>query len=145
MKKAAVFALAAVIALGMAIFGLRLYHGTFRSRIIRLYQQNEEIFFQAASSEDFDALMQLNGVIEIKEDKRRKAVDVFCGGTGIVPSSGYYGVLYLPEKDARAYFSEPAEEWTVDGNGFCYRQKNGDNRFYVEPLGNDFYYYEQHY
>ncbi len=109
---------------------------TDKSDIVSLYQKNEETFLQAASNGDYSAVEKINGVqsVLVKE----AYVEIQCGGAGLGSSTHYYGIFYSAD-DIDA-------DWLVEhGDGYLYQEEEGDNRIYVEPLGNHFYYYEAHF
>ncbi len=73
-------------------------------------------------------------------------VDIRCVGSGIGSSTHYYGLFFSLTDDLCAIdLAGPADELVEDGNGYRYRELNGDNEYYVEPLGNHYYYYEAHF
>ena len=95
---------------------------------------------------DFSAVRGLRGIREIQTRGDGEEIEFFCGGRGLVPASSYYGILYVSggeEVFLRA--AEASPEWSAEGAGWRYRQAEGDNDFYYEPLGQGFYYYEEHY
>ncbi len=120
---------------------------TDKSRIEALFRKNEAAFLAAAETGDLSALRRLRGIREIQTRGDGGEIAFFCGGRGLVPASVYYGILYLPGsagKDLSQVFGA-SPEWSVDGAGYRYRQAEGDNEFYYEPLGNGFFYYEEHF
>jgi len=113
-------------------------------RITRLYKKNEEAFILAAESGDFSSLSSIRGVKEV--NVRENAVEIWCDGAGFGPSTHYYGIFYSADDDLGAIgLGGSAEEFEPSGDGYLYLQKDGDNRCYVEPLGNHYFYYEAHF
>ncbi|MBQ5607968.1 MAG: hypothetical protein IIU86_02975 [Oscillospiraceae bacterium] len=114
-----------------------------REEVIALYQKNEEAFLDAAQKGEFAPLEGIRGVTEVSiyEDH----VDIYCGGTGFGSATAYYGIFYSAKDNLAAIWcAGPREQLVFDGNGYRYQEPGpgGDNQYYVEPLGNHFYYYE---
>ncbi len=116
---------------------------TDKDRILSLYRGNESAFASAVESGDYSAVKKLRGVREIHIREDSGEIEFYCGGKGLVPGSSYYGILYSKTDFRRLAESSP--EWFAEDGGYRYEQSGGDNRFYYEPLGNGFYYYEQHF
>ena len=117
---------------------------TKKSDIISLYQKNEDTFLKAASSGDYSSVEHINGVqrVLIWEDY----VDIKCGGAGFGSSTHYYGIFYSDNDNLCAIdVAGPENKLVKYGDGYLYQEDDGDNRYYVEPLGNHFYYYEAHF
>ena len=111
---------------------------TEKSDIISLYQKNEKIFLLAAENGDYSAIERIKGVQKVLVWDTY--IDIQCGGAGFGPSTHYYGIFYSADDNL----------WAIDlavehGEGYLYQEESGDNRYYVEPLGNHFYYYEAHF
>ena len=109
---------------------------TNKSDIVSLYQKNEETFLQAVSDGDYSVVEKINGVQEVLV--KEEYVEISCGGAGFGASTHYYGIFYSAGDVDVAGMVE-------QGDGYLYQQEDGDNRIYIEPLGNDFYYYEAHF
>lgn len=120
---------------------------TDKNRIIRLYRKNEDAFIQAASSGDFSKLENIHGVqeVNVRRSGDNFEVEIYCGGSGFGSSTSYYGILYSKDFYPESSFIEYPNEWFIEGNGFRYKQADGDNSKYYESLGNKYYYYEEHY
>ncbi len=117
---------------------------TEKNDIISLYQQNEEIFLLAADNGDYSAIERINGIQKVLVWD--SYVDIQCGGAGFGPSTHYYGIFYSSDDDLCAIdVAGPRDKLVKQGDGWLYQEENGDNRYYVEPLGNHFYYYEGHF
>ena len=109
-----------------------------------MYLKNEERFIEAAANGSFNELERIRGVQEVLvwDDY----VDIRCGGSGCGPNTHYYGIFYSLSDDLCAIdVSGPLNELTADGKGYRYKQQDGDNEYYVEPLGNHYFYYEAHF
>ena len=113
-------------------------------KVTRIYHKNEEAFLLAAETGDFSSLSDIRGVKEVSvwEDH----VDIWCGGAGLGSSTHYYGIFYSAEDDLCAIgFAGPRDELIPIDDGYRYQQKDGDNRYYVKPLGSHYFYYEAHF
>lgn len=145
MKKRKVIAIIAALAVCGLIIGLFCsLNLTGEGAVTRLYQRNEEIFLQAAASGDYSAVEDLFSVHHVY--KRDTYVEIRCGGSGIGPSTNYYGIFYYEgEELCTVDVDLEGGRFVKSGEGYCYDEENGDNRFYVVPLGNHFYYYEAHF
>ena len=117
---------------------------TEKSDIISLYRKNEEIFLLAAENGDYSAIEEIKGVQKVLV--RDTHTDIQCGGAGFGPSTHYYGIFYSADDDLCAIdLAGPKDKLVKYGDGYLYQEESGDNRFYVEPLGNHYYYYEAHF
>ena len=117
---------------------------TKKSDIVSLYQKNEDTFLQAANDGDFSAVERINGVQDVYVCD--EYVNIRCGGAGLGSSTHYYGIFYSADDNLCAVdVAGPRDKLVVQGNGYFYQEEDGDNRYYAEPLGNHFYYYEAHF
>ncbi len=115
-----------------------------REEVVALYQKNETAFLEAARTGDFAALGKIPGVQEVNLSDDH--TDIYCGGTGFASATGYYGIFYSETDNLTAIWcAGPKEELVADGNGYRYKEPGGDNQYYVEPLGNHYFYYEAHF
>ena len=144
MRKRTLFILGAILILLLAACSRNL---TDKSRIISLFRKNESTFLSAVETGDFSAVSRLRGIREITTRGDEGEIEFFCGGRGLVPASSYYGILYIPgaaDRELSQVFGD-SPEWSAEGEGCRYRQADGDNEFYYEPLGHGFFYYEEHF
>ena len=117
---------------------------TEKSDVVSLFEKNRGEFLKAAESGDFSSVEKLSGVQGVSVTD--SCTDVSCGGAGMGPSTHYYGIFYSAADDLCAVdVAGPADELTADGAGWLYQESGGDNRYYVEPLGDHFFYYEAHF
>ena len=117
---------------------------TDKNYIISLFRKNENCFVEASTSGEYNEVKKIKGIQEVIvcDDY----VDIQCGGSGLGSSTHYYGIFFSLTDDLCAVdVAGPADELTEDGNGYRYKQQNGDNEYYVEPLGNHYFYYEAHF
>lgn len=117
---------------------------TSKESIVNLYTKNEALFVSAASNGSFSDLEKINGVQKVLawDD----CVDIKCGGSGFGSGTHYYGIFFSEDDNLCAVnVAGPLDELVEDGNGYRYKQADGDNEYYVEPLGNHYFYYEAHF
>ena len=120
------------------------YNLTEKSDIISLYQKNEKIFLLAAENGDYSAIERIKGVQKVLV--LDTYIDIQCGGAGFGPGTHYYGIFYSADDNLCTIdVAGPRDKLVEHGEGYLYQEKSGDNRYYVEPLGNHFYYYEAHF
>ena len=120
------------------------YNLTEKSDIISLYQKNEKIFLLAAENGDYSAIERIKGVQKVLV--LDTYIDIQCGGAGFGPSTHYYGIFYSADDNLCTIDVAGSRDKLVEhGEGYLYQEESGDNRYYVEPLGNHFYYYEAHF
>jgi hypothetical protein len=144
MRKRTLLLLGAILVLLLAACSREL---TDKSRIIALFRKNESTFLSAAETGDFSAVSRLRGIREITPRGDEGEIEFYCGGRWLVPASSYYGILFIPGAEdaelSQVFGASP--EWSAEGEGYRYRQTDGDNDFYYEPLGYGFFYYEEHF
>ena len=118
-----------------------------RNSIKKLYKKNEASFTQASSEKDFSSLVKIGGIQQVVTENEH--VDIQCKAGGFASQTYYCGIFYSEEDDLLAECFAPVPENTEklekDGSGFCYTEPGGDNKYYVESLGNHYFYYETRY
>lgn len=116
-----------------------------KEEILSFVRENEEALLEAVESGDYSDFENRGFIQGI--DEGGTAVDFYCGGVGIAPSSTYVGFFYTEENDPAAIWCAPgsADMLTPSGNGLSWRETNGDNRYYTEHICGNFYYYESSY
>ncbi len=115
---------------------------TGKEDIIALYRDNIDVFADASSGGNFSAVERLRGVesVYISDDG---AVEIMCGGNKIGPGTHYYGIFYDADLDAADLTD--ADAYEESGDGYVFRERDGDNVRYIEPLGDGYFYFEEHY
>lgn len=118
---------------------------TSKKSIENLYQENETLFVNAASDKKFSELEKISGIQSVFVYD--EYTDIQCGGSGFGSSTHYYGIFFSETDDFCAVdvAAGSPDELVKDGNGYRYKQSDGDNEYYVEPLGNHYFYYEAHF
>ena len=104
--------------------------------------EKEDELLKAIKDGDFSAFENQGFVNAIDADET--VVDFSCGGAGVGSGTSYVGFYYTPENDMAAVWCAPssASALTPSGNGFEWKEPNGDNRYYTEHICGNFYYYE---
>lgn len=131
--------------LGSAVFLCLVATGNDRAAkdgIFEFVSEKEEDLLIAVKARDFSAF-ENNGVIkEITAGKT--VVEFYCGGAGFGSGTSYVGFYYTPDNDMTALWCAPSSPDLLNpsGNGFEWREPDGDNRYYTEHICGDFYYYE---
>lgn len=110
--------------------------------IFQFVRKNENTLLQAIESGDFSAFEKYPMIKQITPYETY--VEFGCGGYGIGSATSYVGFYYTAENDmcAIAYSPSSASELKPCGNGYEWKEPNGDNRYYTEHICGNFYYYE---
>ena len=117
---------------------------TSKESIEKLYIKNETLFVNAAQDRSFADLEKISGIQKVLVWD--EYVDIRCGGSGFGSSTHYYGIFFSETDDLCAVnVAGPRNELVADGTGYRYKQSDGDNEYYVESLGNHYFYYEAHF
>ena len=113
-----------------------------KDAIFQFVCDNEDELRQAIEVGDFSAFENKGIVKNINAD--HEAVDFSCGGAGMGSATAYVGFYYTPDHDITAAWCAPpsASTMTRVGNGYEWREPNGDNRYYTEQICENFFYYE---
>ena len=103
--------------------------------------EKEAELLNAIKTGDFSAFENKGFIKSIDADEA--VVDFYCGGYGMGPSTSYVGFYYTPNHDMSAIWCAPSSSsLTPSGNGFEWKEPDGDNRYYTEHICGNFYYYE---
>ena len=109
--------------------------------VITLFQENEAIFLQAANTGDYSQIEAIMGVQNVNVYENH--IDIRCNSEGFASETKYCGIFYSVENDLCAVnVAGPKDKVVEMGEGYLYQEESGDNSYYVEPLGNHFFYYE---
>ncbi len=118
-----------------------------KDQIFSLVQEHHDFLFRCITDNDPDRAKEVTGIQEIHVEKDAY-VEFYCGGSGLVPSSSYYGFYYSPDDLPLAVDVTVTENLRPEGNGFGWKQSgglDGDNWYYTERIMENWYYYESHY
>lgn len=146
MKKKAVAALSIFLVSIMLFPSCSLSNGlTNKPAIVKLFYDHKDAIISAVDSESFDEIENIRGIQSIYESD--EYIDFSCGGSGFGSNTYYYGFFYSPEDSLTAWNGGacPADELYEYENGYKYQQTDGDNEYYVEKIGEHFFYYEAHF
>ena len=113
-----------------------------KNDVFRFVCENEETLLDAIENRDFSSFENKGFINDVKIDGM--IIDFSCGGAGVGSGTFYVGFYYAPNDDMAAVWCAPASSELLlpSGNGFEWRESNGDDRYYIENICNDFYYYE---
>ena len=116
--------------------------GAEREEIFEFVCEHEAELLNAIEEEDLSAFENQRFIKEI--DAGDAVVDFSCGGAGVGSGTSYVGFYYTPDHDLAAVWCAPssADALVPSGDGFEWREKNGDNYYYTEHICGNFYYYE---
>lgn len=116
-----------------------------KKQIIKLVQNNQAFLMQCIEEDEPEKATELRGIQSVSRDRFSPVIEFYCGGTGLVPNTGYYGFYYSPD-DRPDTLRFPAREDLIEqGDGFGYQEPDGDNWYYTERIIENWYYYEEHY
>lgn len=119
---------------------------TEKEDIINLFSKNETLFIEAVQTKNFERVENIRGIQSVTVSEYPDYIDFSCGGYGMGSQTGYYGFFYSPDDNVTAVdVAGPRDELVEDGNGYRWEEKNGDNIYYVEQIGDHFFYYEAHF
>ncbi len=110
--------------------------------IFSIVNEHYEMLIECINSNDFSAVERLKAIKEV--DVTDDCVDFYCGGSGFGSATFYVGFYYTDTDDMRAVWCAPApeEELSPADGGYLWKEAEGDNQYYVEPIREHFYYYE---
>ncbi len=114
-----------------------------KDKVFEFVCENEEALLKAIEDDDFSAY-ENKGFIKDIDNTDEDVVDFSCGGFGVGSGTSYVGFYYTPNNDMYAVWCAPSGPGRLKpaGNGFEWRELNGDNRYYTEHICGNFYYYE---
>ena len=117
-----------------------------KREIFTLVNKNHELINECIESGDFSNIEELKGVKSVTVEN--DVLDVYCGGSGLGPSTNYYGFYYSPS-------NEPLKVWCghasddkrllPEGDGYSIKNQNDDNWYYTEKIRDNYFYYECHF
>ncbi len=113
-----------------------------KNDIIEFVRLNEDALLLAIKTGSLSDFENTGVIMEI--DASPAVVDFYCGGAGMGSNTSYVGFYYTRDNNMAAVWCAPssADLLTSCGNGFEWREPNGDNRYYTEQICGNFYYYE---
>ena len=114
-----------------------------KDEIFEFVRENEKELLAAIEKGEAESFENRDVVKSVYESERY--IEFSCGGSGIAPSGTYVGFCYTPDGKMAVIGESPsfAEKLLPCGDGFEWREANGDNRYYTEQICGHFWYYEQ--
>lgn len=94
------------------------------------------------SDGNYDNLPQGIEISRIENLSKDEALFFACGAVGIGPDGLYFGFYYSPKSvpvNTTASFGYGLKK---DGNGYGWKQKDGNMRYYTEQIAPKFFWYE---
>lgn len=117
-----------------------------KKEIFEIVNENHFEITQAIETDDFENVEKIKGIEEILPEENY--IDFYCGGKGIGSETSYYGFYYSKNNaidDTKGINYPKDAELIPVGKGFSWNETGGDNRFYVEKIIDNYFYYESHY
>ena len=113
-----------------------------KDEVFAFVQENEAALLKAIEDKDFSDYENKGFIKKIDSDIH--VVDFSCGGAGVGSGTSYVGFYFTPDNDMTAVWCAPfsSSELTPYRKGFQWQEPDGDNRYYVEHICGNFYYYE---
>ena len=118
-----------------------------KDQIFSLVQDHHDFLLQCITDNEPDRAKEVTGIQSVRIEKD-VYVEFYCGGSGLVPNSSYYGFYYSPDDLPLAVDVTRTENLKAEGNGFGWKEPGGlggDNWYYTERIMENWYYYESHY
>ena len=115
---------------------------TDKDEVFEFVCENEEKLLTAIEDDDFSAFENQGFIKEINAND--SVIEFSCGGAGVGAGISCVGFYYTPDSDMTAVWCAPssADSPVPCGDGYEWREENGDNSFYTEHICSNFYYYE---
>lgn len=111
-----------------------------KKEIFSLVKKNEELLRNDVANHDFTKSAELKGIVEINVEE--EIIDFDCGGSGFGSATSYYGFYYASGDDKMTAIWCGGGPLSKDGDGYSWREAEGDNSYYTEEICENFYYYE---
>jgi len=116
----------------------------FISFIVIMVNNNRDFLNECVQKKDYDKTNEIRRIKKITPyylSGNELYIDLYCYGSGLVPSSTYYGFYYTSNDEPVGFQAAPVK-LEVDGDGWKWIESNGDNRYYTEKIADHWYYYE---
>lgn len=141
MKKAIAILCVVCLLFGLAACGL-LDDRADKAMILRWVEENRDLLLSCIENNNFDGQNWNPPIQEI--NVHEDCIDFYCGGAGFGSQTSYCGFFYTESDDMYAIWCAPSRgtKLTPEGNGYLWKEKKGDNRYYVEKICDHFYYYD---
>ena len=115
-----------------------------KEEIIRFVSENEEYILQCIQQRQPETLEGYSIIHSVYEAD--SYIEFFCGGAGFASQTDYTGFIYSKNGNMNAARPDIMPEYmTPDGDGYYWKEENGDDTYYIENITGRFYYYREHY
>lgn len=120
-----------------------------KARIIHYVKKHESLLLSCIEQNDFSAVKKDAILQEIRVQDTY--VDFQCQGAGFGPETSYWGFYYSDKYNMTAVLGPlpSGQFFQKSGSGYLWKESwydpKGDNSYYVEQIGDHFYYYEMHF
>lgn len=152
MKKILKISLITIICLGTAFFvSAKMIHNFFddslpKEKIFDIVTKKQEKIIGYIEEADFDKKIKIRGIKWVNDSREDGYINFYCGGSGMGGQSRYVGFYYLENDNIDVLINSYKNDlYSFDqvGNSYTFKEKDGDNSFYVEKITDCFYYYCQ--
>ncbi len=133
--------------LGLAYFIALIEMGDDRAEkedIFEFVIENEDALLKAIADGTVEDFENIDIIKNISVSENDGDIEFYCGGYGIGPSTSYVGFYYTPNEGMTS-ISPASLQPTPYGDGYEWREEDGDDRWYREHICGNFYYYEDSY
>ena len=115
-----------------------------KSDIVSYVKENEKLLIDCIGNKDFSAIKQNNFIQDINPTPEKDFVEFSCGGAGFGSATQYCGFYYSADDDMTEIWCSPTDDGPLckSGDGYLWKEKDGDNTYYTEKICGHFYYYE---
>ena len=118
--------------------------GTARLAYVTQKENFQNAAQQILEQEDAEGVRRPQGVRDVSYCSRNTPVVEFeLGGWGMGSATSYWGVRYVPSGELVGTQGSCMDGCRTQGKGTLFYEAEGDNTCYVEPLGGNWYYYEE--
>lgn len=115
-----------------------------KNRVFGIVEKRCALLLEDIAIGNFARSMAIAGIEDVTAEKGPSGdwfVEYSCGGHGFGSATSYWGFYYSADDDMNRIWCA-GQPLVPEGNGFLYRQEDGDNRYYTEWIMDHFYYYE---
>ena len=116
-----------------------------RKQVFTIVQENHAFLQKCIDEGNYDRSLEIRGIQNTYTGGKGSYVKFYCGGTGLGPSTSYYGFYYSPTDAPLAVDVPETETLTSFDDGWGWSEPNGDNSYYTERIMECWYYYEWHF
>lgn len=138
-----------LLAIGFLLGALFLFETDARERVLKQFEQDRtqlEVLAQLAATQgtaqDLEVPKGWKSIEVYHADNDLITVEFCYASFGIVPSSTYWGINYIPCDKMLGFQGTGWDYWEQQGEGRLYYDPEGDNTCYVEKLDRGWYYFK---